>query len=151
MAIEDTLDLTETFTGTTSEHFDDKYLSVKDKNIEPLLMQFFKQRVVINEEDSEKEFCYKIRGELKKSLIPFNMYSTRQPDPQVTRFILRGPSLEIDIADYHESDAAQNSLVDGGSYRIKAGIMCKIKFEGPASGEDTVFKVKDTLRNFYSE
>ena len=153
MRIEDTLDLTESISGSYAEHVGDKFLSVRDKKIGDLRELLHKQSIIIDRGNSEKEISYKIFEEEKKSSILFTM-----PDDfvgvEVTKYFLNNSNstLSIEIGDYHKREGGPNDLV-GGSYCVTGGIKCNIVFDGPdhLDGIGDVKKIKKILSDFYSK
>lgn len=152
MRIEDTLDLTTTNNGSYAEHVGDKFLSIRNKDIGGLLACFNEKDIVIDISNSEKEISYEILGEKRKSMVPFDLRI--EEDMEITKYILNNPNLKIEIEDYFQQFGGSRNIA-GGSYSVKAGIMCKIMFEGPSDessdGVSIVTEVKDSLKRFYSD
>ena len=147
MRIEDTLDLTRTNNGSYAEHVGEKFISVRDKDVNGLLQLFDEKNIVIDTSNSEKEIFYKILGEEKRSMIPFALDNDFT---EVTKYVLNNSNLRIEIGDYSERQKG-NPNIAGGSYTVKAGIMCRIMFEGANTDVGMVTQAKEILKDFYRE
>ena len=153
MRVEDIVDLTETSHGSFAEHSEEKFLSVRDKDIYELLKLFNQRNIIIDTRNSEKEISYEILGEKRKSLIPFEIkVNENETIANITKYILNNSNLKIEVGDYFKSEGGSSiggMDLAGGSYGIKGGIMCKIVFEGEDSPVGVVSDVKRTLKEFY--
>ena len=151
MRIEETVDLTEDFKGSSAEHVGDNFFSVVDGDITDFIRRLRACDIVIDVSNSEKEISYEMFGKKRIATIPF-AFPDNSRGAEVTKYLLNNSenSLNIEIANYHREDRSPRAR-PGASYSVTGGIKCKIVFEGPfhTQAMNDVNKINKTLREFY--